>query len=116
MFFTVFEDDIKRDEAEAAAEEQAAAPAVPVIQVSDQERQTLIEKTEAARLAAVAAETERRAAEEMKAQVAKDKVKWEETIEAMKRALEAERCGHTVLINFLFAFIGCPLPCISRLT
>ena len=61
------------------------------MQVTDAERQTLLEKTEAARVAAVAAETERRAAEELKAQLTREKAKWEETTDAQKRALEAER-------------------------
>lgn len=51
IFFTVFEDDVKREEAEAAAEEEVSVT-VPSVQVTDQERQTLLEKTEAARLGA----------------------------------------------------------------
>lgn len=81
----------EEEEAVAASDEASVESTTPVIQITDQERQTLLEKTEAARVAAVAAETERRAAEELKVQLTREKTKWEETNEAMKRALEAER-------------------------
>lgn len=72
-----------------------------MVVITNEERQLLQEKTEAARVAAVAAETERRAAEEMKLHLQRERVKMDEANEAMKSALEAERYERTSCWRFI---------------